>query len=829
MSLHPIPTDDSLGAVVPYGHFTDEGEVYLRGRGLMRAYEMHGLSVEASSKQELAAAVQRLVGAFSHLGTNDMVHAMFHRLPATEYPERRFPSRAARLIYEERRKQFEAEHYWWTLKRLYITTQDESALKSRTRSALFSAGGSASTPSFELKRQRFNQRLTSVEDAAAGTLGLRRLSKLATFRDLILCITGRVYPAILPTGNARLNEIIASERWYGGVEPWVGDLHLRPVCITAYPAETIPQMLAVLLRHPGQMTLCARFICQDPHDTQEQLQLERTFWVRAQLGSLTDIIARVLNIPRRKTINQDIEQQIAEVDAAIAAAAAGMPFGWGTITAVIKDTDPDRATLRGRDLVKDLSAIGLTARIEEANAVEAIIGTWPGDGWSNVRRPLITAGNFAELILPVDYWPGTPTIDSPFFERDTPVPLVCGGSGREPFYPPSHLGGVANQLIIGPTGTGKSGLLGVLVAATTGLPNARIVWLDLDYSSFVLAHALGANYQELAADGSSPLCPLVHLDDDDGTGWLFDWFMRLFARWQLVLNEAQVADLTEALELAKSMSLRTMTLFANLVQDPRMRGVLSNYAAGGKWGHIFDGAPDSGAAANFTAANGGGAVNVYEMRGLVALGDRAAAPATELILHAVEVGMGAAPTFIYVDEAWRMLSDEVSRDWLYDAIRTFRKRNAGITLATQSLTEIANSPYRDLLLESCPGKIFLPNPEAKGEYVRQAYLKLGLSEREIDIIGNAAPRREYYFHCSQGRRLFNLNLGPIALALCAATGHRDVNEARALLQRHGAEHFLGAWLNTRGLGPTPEATTTDAQTVLAQLDYSNGRTIHDPD
>ena len=87
--------------------------------------------------------------------------------------------------------------------------------------------------------------------------------------------------------------------------------------------------------------------------------------------------------------------------------------------------------------------------------------------------------------------------------------------------------------------------------------------------------------------------------------------------------------------------------------------------------------------------------------------------------------MGEAPTFIYVDEAWRMLSDEVSRDWLYAAIRTFRKRNAGITLATQSLTEIANSPYRDLLLESCPGKIFLPNAEAKGEYVREAYLKLG--------------------------------------------------------------------------------------------------------
>jgi hypothetical protein len=156
--------------------------------------------------------------------------------------------------------------------------------------------------------------------------------------------------------------------------------------------------------------------------------------------------------------------------------------------------------------------------------------------------------------------------------------------------------------------------------------------------------------------------------------------------------------------------------------------------------------------------------------------------------------MGAHPTFIYADEAWTLLSDEVSSDWLFDAIRTFRKRNAGIILATQSLTEIANSSYRDLLLESCPGKIFLPNPEASGAYVREAYLKLGLSEREIEIIAKAAPRRQYFFHSAAGRRLFTLNLGPIALRFCAATGTRDVEAARALLKTYGPELFCDAWL-----------------------------------
>jgi type IV secretion system protein TrbE len=327
-----------------------------------------------------------------------------------------------------------------------------------------------------------------------------------------------------------------------------------------------------------------------------------------------------------------------------------------------------------------------------------------------------------------------------------------------------------------------------MVAGATGLPNAKIIWLDLDYSSFVLAHAIGASYIELASDNSSSLTPLRHLDDENGGGWLFDWFTRLFQRWDIELNEVQAADLISALDLAKASNIRRLSIFATLIQDQRLRGVLANYLAGAKWGHVFDGE------AAISPSLSGGAVIVYEMRGLVPLGERAAAPATELILHAAEMAMGAGPTFIYVDEAWRMLSDKVSAEWLFDAIRTFRKRNAGIILATQSLTEIASSPYCNLLLESCPGKIFLPNSEAQGEYVRNAYHRLGLSEGEIDIIAKAAPRREYFFHAPNGRRLFTLNLGPLALRLCAATGAADVEHAREVLKTYGHDRFCEVWL-----------------------------------
>src|ERR1700722_2421011 len=125
-----MKTDNSLASVVPYVSFTSEGEVYLRGRGLMVGFEFRGLPLESSSPAQLAGAADRMVEAMRHLGTNDMLQVQFHRLPHRSYPDREFHSGAARMIDDERRSPFAAEDYWRTLSRLYIPTQVESVVQS---------------------------------------------------------------------------------------------------------------------------------------------------------------------------------------------------------------------------------------------------------------------------------------------------------------------------------------------------------------------------------------------------------------------------------------------------------------------------------------------------------------------------------------------------------------------------------------------------------------------------------------------------------------------------------------------------------------------------
>jgi hypothetical protein len=49
-----------------------------------------------------------------------------------------------------------------------------------------------------------------------------------------------------------------------------------------------------------------------------------------------------------------------------------------------------------------------------------VVGSIPGNGWDNIRKPMINAGNFAEMVMPVEHWQGTEHIDSGFSRRGRP-------------------------------------------------------------------------------------------------------------------------------------------------------------------------------------------------------------------------------------------------------------------------------------------------------------------------------------------------------------------------------------------------------------------------
>ena len=127
-----------------------------------------------------------------------------------------------------------------------------------------------------------------------------------------------------------------------------------------------------------------------------------------------------------------------------------------------------------------------------------------------------------------------------------------------------------------------------------------------------------------------------------------------------------------------------------------------------------------------------------------------------------------------------------------------------VVLATQSLSDAARSGVLDVLIEFCPTKIFLPNEEATtagtAEHPgpRDLYEAMELNETQIEIIRSATKKRHYYLVSPEGRRLFDLGLGPIALSFAGVSSKEQIAHLRDLASRVG-EQWPFAWLAELGV------------------------------
>jgi type IV secretory pathway VirB4 component len=87
----------------------------------------------------------------------------------------------------------------------------------------------------------------------------------------------------------------------------------------------------------------------------------------------------------------------------------------------------------------------------------------------------------------------------------------------------------------------------------------------------------------------------------------------------------------------------------------------------------------------------------------------------------------------FIDEAWRFFGHPTIRNYIVEALKIWRKKNAAMILSTQSLDELDKSEIVNVVIESCATKIFLANPDMdrelspKREALRVEIISISLS------------------------------------------------------------------------------------------------------
>ena len=169
------------------------------------------------------------------------------------------------------------------------------------------------------------------------------------------------------------------------------------------------------------------------------------------------------------------------------------------------------------------------------------------------------------------------------------------------------------------------------------------------------------------------------------------------------------------------------------------------------------------------------------------------------LFHRLEARFDGRPTLLILDEAWTFLDDALFAARIREWLKTLRKKNVAVVFATQSLADIERSTIAPALIESCPTRIFLPNDRALEPQAQRVYERFGLNARQIEILSIAAPKRDYYAQTARGNRLFELGLGPVALALCGASSPDDQRLIDRCLADGGSTGFAARFLDAKGL------------------------------
>ena len=452
-----------------------------------------------------------------------------------------------------------------------------------------------------------------------------------------------------------------------------------------------------------------------------------------------------------------------------------------------------------------LGDTGMTVAREDLAIEAAFWAQLPCNFAMRPRKAPITSRNFAAM-APFHNYPLGRASGNHWGEALT---LLCT-SARSPYYFSLHASDPADPdggsrkdtghtFICGPTGSGKTVFIGFLITALERTGATQVIF-DKDRGLEILVRALGGEYFELRqgqATGFNPLqLPMQPMHLEFQKNWL-----RMLVRPQAgrPLSTRESADLDHALRgtLALEPAARRLSRLLEFLDPTDQEGVharLSRWCecAQGDYAWVFDNPADSVA-----GRLGGRTLIGFDVTEFLDH-ELTRAPITLYMFHLVRQLLDGRRLVCWMDEFWRLLADPAFESFAKDGPKTWRKLNGVMCLATQSASDVLDSPISRTIIEQTPTKVFFPNVDASAEEYTRG---LGLSEREFKLIRERLEPGSRAFLVKQGHHsvVCRLDLKDCEAELAVISGRaRHVARMRALVAEHGHDpaHWLPAFLSS---------------------------------
>ena len=557
----------------------------------------------------------------------------------------------------------------------------------------------------------------------------------------------------------------------------VGCRHVKALSMKEPPNHTFAHILGNLITVPGEFIACLEWqrVSQDRMRREIQSRRRHFFNKRVSLINYVSPEAKAEEMLVDESATATVRQL---GDALTEMEVNGHVFGRCSLTIVLHHEDRRVLDHQAAQTMKVLAAHDGSFFDETYNLLNAWLSIVPGNGAHNLRRLALLETHAADLsfLFSVDQGQaGSKLLKAPLATFETPHQTA--------FAYHLHVEDVGHTLALGATGSGKSFLLNFLVTNAQQYDPFCVV-LDLGHSYRKLATLLHGGYVALGLRqrnvSINPFC----LDPTPEHLHFLHGFVRVLLEGEdgyhlSELEDREVYDAVENLYVLDRGQRRLFTL-ANLLPRALMAR-LQKWVNGGRYADLFDNIEDS---LTFERLQ---VFDFDEMRAFPALIE----PLLFYVLHRVNERLldgrdGRTLKLCVMDEAWRFIQNVTLRAYVQEALKTWRKRNAAMVLATQTIDDFASADLLRTVVESCPTKLLLANPAMD----RARYAELfQLNDMELDLVAGLMPRRQLLLKRPDLTKVLTLAVDPKSYWIYTNTPI-DNERVAAMFQEHGFEAGL---------------------------------------
>jgi type IV secretion system protein VirB4 len=327
---------------------------------------------------------------------------------------------------------------------------------------------------------------------------------------------------------------------------------------------------------------------------------------------------------------------------------------------------------------------------------------------------------------------------------------------------------IANTMVIGKSGTGKTALINFLLSQVQKMdPSPTIFFFDKDRGAEIFVRACGGNYLALENGKPTGFNPFHCERTEENIHFLVDLVKVLAGK--SVYSSREEEEIYRAVEnmLDTPMHLRNMTNFQKSLPNMGDDGIfirMRKWTAGNSLGWVFDNPHDT---VDLTKAN----IIGFDYTDIID-NPEVRAPVINYLLHRLEALIDGRRLIYVMDEFWKILDGKGGlKEFAKNKQKTIRKQNGMGIFATQSPEDALASDIAAALIEQTATMILLPNPNAS----REDYVDgLKLTEAEYQVVVSL-DERSRCFLVKQGHAsaVCQLNLRGLDDALAVISASTD--------------------------------------------------------